>query len=77
MFDAGFEDCEPFDAEDELEVWAPLSLAPASEDPVLDCDDPEPWLTPAQNEETPAVPAAFSRFLKATLWLFGCPLLAM
>jgi hypothetical protein len=40
-------------------------------------DEPEPGLTLAQNEEMPAVPAAFCRFLKATLLLFGCPLLAI
>jgi len=72
-----FEDGDPFDAEDGFEV--PVSLLPPapSENSVLALEDPEPGVTLAQNEEMPAAPAAFCKFLKATLLLFGCPLLAM
>jgi hypothetical protein len=40
-------------------------------------DVPFPGVTPAQNAATPSLPAAFSMFRKATLFVLGCPLLAM
>jgi len=53
------------------EPFEPLSAEPLV--PVF----PLPGVTPAQNAATPSLPAAFSRFRKATLFVLGCPLLAM
>jgi hypothetical protein len=39
-------------------------------------DVPFPGVAPAQNAATPSLPAALLRFLKATLLLLMCPLLA-
>lgn len=56
------------------EFGVPLSVE--SLVPVFE-DVPLPGVTLAQNAATPSLPAAFFRFLKATLFVLGCPLLAM
>jgi hypothetical protein len=62
------------------ELGGPLglcaSLFPESLVPVFP-EVPLPGVTLAQNDATPALPAAFCRFLKATLLALGCPLLAV
>jgi hypothetical protein len=56
-----------------------LGALPEFSEPVVPVfvDVPLPGVTPAQNAVTPSLPAAFWRFRKATLFVLGCPLLAI
>jgi hypothetical protein len=52
-------------------------LSPAEPVVPVFADVPLPGVTPAQKAVTLSLPAAFSRFRNATLFVFGCPLLAI